>query len=117
MNREEGGFITKTLFSILMLGLLIYAIINLGMPWFKYYTFKDRLNEIAMYEASNTREKIMKMITEVVEEKGIPIEGKDIIIEQTGKRARIRAEWDHEVSLFGGYLIHVFHFSVDTGKE
>ena len=117
MNREEGGFITKTLFSILILGLLIYAAINLGTPWFKYYSFNDRLNEIALYEASSTMQNIRKDVMEAVEDKAVPIEEKDIIIEQKDRKLRIKAEWDHEVSLFGGNITHVFHFSIDTGKE
>lgn len=117
MKREEGGFLTKTLFLILILGLLIYSAINLGMPWFKYYSFKDRLNEITLYETALPREKLMREIMEAVEDKGVPVEEKDIIIERSERSLRIKTEWDQEVSLFGGHITHVFHFSVDTAVK
>lgn len=117
MERESGGFFTKTLVCILILGLLIYSGIKLGMPWFNYYSFKDRLKEISMYETTETQEKIMKKIMVSVEEKDIPLEEKDVKIERTGKKLVIKAEWDHEVQLFGGMINKVWHFSVDTGME
>lgn len=117
MDREGGGFFTKVLICILIIGLLIYSGIKVGMPWFKYYSFKDRLKEISMYEGIEPSEKIMKGIMEFAEEKGIPIKEEDIKIEQRGKRLVIKAEWDHEVLLFGGRIKRLWHFSVDTGIE
>jgi len=117
MEREGGGLFTKTFFCILIIGLLIYSGINLGKPWFRYYTFKDRLKEISMYDADEPREKTMKKIIETAEEKGIPVGEEDIKIEQMGKRLIIKTEWEEEVQLFGGRIRKVWHFSVDTGSE
>src|SRR3989304_6069090 len=94
MERESGGFFTKSLFFILILVILIYTGINLGMPWLNYYSFKDRLKEIAMYEASEAKEKTMKKIMESAEEKDIPINEEDIKIERTGRKLSIKAKWD-----------------------
>lgn len=117
MDRESGGFFTKTIFCILILGLIIYTGINLGSPWFKYYSFKDRLKEIAMYEITESREKTMKKIMDAAEDKGIPVSEENIEIERIDKRLIIKVEWDHEVLLFGGRLKKVWHFSVDTGEK
>lgn len=116
MDREGGGFFTKVLLWILVLGLLLYSGINLGIPWLNYYSFKDRLKEISLYEASGTAEKNMKTIMEAAEEKGVLLDEKNVKIERTGKRLAIKAEWDHEVQLFGGRITKVWHFSVDTSK-
>jgi hypothetical protein len=116
MDREGGGFFTKALFCILILGLLGYSGINLGMPWLKYYSFRDRLKEISIYEGTDPREKTMKKIMEEAEDRGVPLKEEDIIIESKERRLLIKAEWDHEVQLFGGRIKRVWHFSVDTGK-
>lgn len=116
MDREGGGFFTKVLLWVLILGLLFYSGINLGMPWFYYYSFKDRLKEISLYESTGPREKIMKIIMEAAEDRGVPLDEKDVKIEGMGKNFTIKAEWDHEVKLFGGRITKVWHYSVDTSK-
>lgn len=117
MDREGGGFISKSVICIVVLGILAYSAINLGMPWFNYYSFKDRLKEVALYEARGPREKVMKIIMETAEDKDVPLDEKDVEIVQTGKKAIIRVEWNDEVQLFGGWITKVWHFSVDTGME
>ncbi len=116
MNKEGGGFFTKVLLWILILGLLLYSGINLGLPWLNYYSFKDRLKEIALYEARGPREKVMKKIMETADDKGVPLDEKDVEIVQTEKRAIIKVKWNDEVQLFGGRITKVWHFSVDTSK-
>lgn len=117
MDREGGGFVTKAVFCILILGLLAYSGINLGRPWFNYFSFKDRVKEISMYEITEPRDKTMKKIMESAEERDIPIKEEDVKIEGSGKKLIIKAEWDYEVQLFGGRVNKVWHFSVDTGMD
>lgn len=117
MEKEGGGFITRTLGCIIIIGLLIYSGLNFVMPWYNYFYFKDRLKEISLSESIESKEKIMKRIMEAAKERNVSIDERDVKIESKGKSPVIKAEWDHEVRLYEEKVKIVFHFSVDTGKE
>ncbi|MBI5198674.1 MAG: hypothetical protein HZA09_01480 [Nitrospirae bacterium] len=117
MEKEDGGFITRTLGCIIIIGLLIYSGLNFVRPWYNYFYFKDRLKEISLSENIESKEKIMKRIMEAAKERNVSIEERDVKIESKGKGTVIKAEWDHEVRLYEEKVKIVFHFSVDTGKE
>lgn len=101
----------KKIIVVLVIGLIIYAGIQFGLPQYHYYAFKSDLDELARItnlRPKELREEVMKSARDY----NVPLNSKKLIITRNGGN-RIQASWSETVNLFNLYE-KTFHFSVDA---
>jgi hypothetical protein len=104
----------KTFFWLLVLGFLVYAGIQFGMPYYRYLAFKSDTKEIAKISVEfKNEEEIKDKVFERAQELKIPIGREDIEISMAPKYARIRTSWSEVVDILGIYQ-KTLTFSVDS---
>ncbi len=106
----------KILKSLLCLGifiLLIYSGIKLGEPYYRYYAFKAKLEDISRFE--DQQEKILPQVIAQAQELGIPITETDVSISGTRGRYVIETGWTETVNLFDLYK-KTYNFHIEVGK-
>jgi hypothetical protein len=98
---------------LLVIGLIVYSGIQLAIPYFHYYAFKNDLEELIRVNI-NTPPKVMRAkVMDIVKEYNIPIKEEDIILTRE-ERYRVRVSWKEKVNLFGIYE-KTFEFFLNTG--
>ncbi len=105
----------KVLKSLICLGifvLLVYSGIELGRPYYRYYAFKAKIEDIARFEEQ--QEKILPAVMEQAQEIGIPVTESDIIISGSRGRYVIETSWTETVNLFDLYE-HTYEFHIKVG--
>jgi len=104
----------KTLFWLLVLGFLVYAGIQFGMPYYRYLAFKSDTKEIAKISVEfKNEDEIKDKVFERAQELKIPIGREDIEISRTPKYVRIRTSWFEVVDILGIYQ-KTLTFAVDS---
>jgi len=108
--RNEKGYI-KFVFTVLVIGLLVYTGIQFGIPYYKYSAFKYDVKDIIrinLGHVAKTRENLFERAKEVK----IPIEEEDISVVNMGKTVRVKTSWSETVDLLGLYQKQL-NFTID----
>lgn len=103
----------KILLCLSILGLLMYSGIRLGEPYYRYYAFKAKLEDIAKFEENQDR--ILPAVMENAQEIGIPITENDVSISGVRGRYVIETAWTETVNLFDIYE-HTYNFRIQVGQ-
>lgn len=105
--------IFKALLCLAIFGVLVYSGIRLGEPYWRYYSFKAKVEDIARFEEQ--QEKILPAVMEQARVIGIPINESDIFISGSRGRYVIETGWTETVNLFDLYE-HTYNFQLEVGK-
>lgn len=105
--------IFKALLCFAIFGVLVYSGIRIGEPYWRYYSFKAKVEDIARFEEQ--QEKILPAVMEQARIIGIPINESDIIISGSRGRYVIETGWTETVNLFDLYE-HTYNFQLEVGK-
>ncbi len=108
--RNEKGYV-KFVFTVLVIGLLIYTGIQFGIPYYKYSAFKTDAKDITRMGLGRV-DKIRENLFERAKELKIRIEEEDISVVYTGKTVRVKTSWSETVDLLGLYQKQL-NFTVD----
>lgn len=105
--------IFKVLVCLTILGLLVYSGIRLGEPYYRYYSFKAKVEDVAKFEEE--REMILSEVMKYAREIGIPITETDVSIGGERGRYEIETSWTETVNLFDIYE-QTYNFHISVGK-
>lgn len=108
--RNEKGYV-KFVFTVLVIGLLVYTGIQFGIPYYKYSAFKTDAKDITRLSLENVA-KTRGILFERAKELKIPIEEEDISVVNMGKTVRVKISWSETVDLLGLYQKQL-EFTVD----
>lgn len=111
LNNEKGFF--KFVFVIGLIAFLMYAGFQLGMPFYRYTSFKTDAKEIARVSVSGDIERARAQVFERAQELNIPIKEKDIEVVKTTRGMRVKTAWSEEVDILGIYQ-KTFDFKLDV---
>ncbi|MBI3378496.1 MAG: hypothetical protein HY035_08895 [Nitrospirae bacterium] len=111
LNNEKGFF--KFVFVIGLIAFLMYAGFQLGMPFYRYTSFKTDAAEIARVSVSGDIERTRAQVFERAQELNIPIKEKDIEVMKTTLGMRVKTAWSEEVDILGIYQ-KTFDFKIDV---
>ncbi|MDP3261003.1 MAG: hypothetical protein Q8M34_10550 [Thermodesulfovibrionales bacterium] len=111
LNNERGFF--KFVFVIGLIAFLMYAGFQLGMPFYRYTSFKTDAKEIARVSVSGDIERARAQVFERAQELNIPIKEKDIEVVKTTRGMRVKTAWSEEVDILGIYQ-KTFDFTIDV---
>ena len=99
--RNEKGYI-KFVFTVLVIGLLVYTGIQFGIPYYKHSAFKTDAKDITRMGLGHV-DKTRQNLFESAKELKIPIEEEDISVVNMGKTVRVKTSWSETVDLLGLY--------------
>ena len=116
--RDNSGLIPiRWLICILVLALIIYAGVNLGMPYYRYYSLRDDMKNLSEIRPSAASDgEILDMAMAKVTTLNIPIGRDDIVIEHSDGKRVLKTHWTETVSIFVGRLKREYNFSIDTSR-
>ncbi len=103
----------KTVFFLLILGLIGYSLFLVVVPHYNYFAFKSDVGELMRISISNPR-LIKKEIMNLVEKYDIPIKEKDINLRRE-IRYEVTVSWEETVDFFTLYQ-KTFEFYIDTSE-
>jgi hypothetical protein len=103
----------KALLCLAIFVLMVYSGIQLGRPYYRYYAFKAKVEDISRFEEN--ADKILPAVMEQAQEIGIPITETDVIISGSKGRYAIETSWTETVNLFDIYE-HTYNFQIQVGK-
>lgn len=103
----------KVLVCLAIFGLFVYSGIRLGEPYYRYYSFKAKVEDVAKFEEQ--QEKILPEVMKYAQEIGIPIAETDVSIGGSRGRYEIETSWTETVNLFDIYE-HTYNFHILVGK-
>lgn len=106
---RQDGFI-RSLACLGFLVFVVYAGIQIGKPYYQYFTFKSEVQEIVRLDLGSA-EKARSRVYETAQEYGIPIEPGDIVATHRGNRFQVQTEWTVTVDFLGLYQ-HKLDFEV-----
>lgn len=103
----------KSILCLTIFLLFIYSGIQLGRPYFRYYSFKTKIEDISRFELE--KDKIMNEIMSVANEMKIPVAEQDIILEGVRGRYSVETSWTERVNLFDVYE-REYNFHIVVGR-
>jgi len=109
MVNRRGATKLGCLFSLVIVAAIIYFGVNVGKHMWKYYVFKDAMQEEAHFAAHRTDALIKIRLQALVDSLGLPESAKNIIVKRSNHVILIFTEYyDHiEFPLF----VKEIHFS------
>ncbi len=119
MNRQrERGFVgLKTIFVLLILGVVAYLAVSILPLYYNNYMLQDKMKEEARFAVANHRtpEQLRDIIFKEAQNLGVPIRADDIRVEMNSEGTSISTEYAITVDL------HVYQFTLqfkaDSGRS
>jgi len=111
LNNEEGFF--KFVFVLLIIALLMYAGFQIGMPFYRYTSFRTDAEQLARVSVAGDIDKTRAQIFELAQELNIPIKEQDIEVIKTTRGMRVKTAWAEAVDILGIYQ-KTFDFKIDV---
>lgn len=109
-NKFEGGYI-KGFFILLLLAAIVFVLVSLGKPYFRYYQLGSYTRDVLKSEIGNV-EIISERIMIEAEALKIPLEEENLEVTLDKKIIRVNAVWSETVD-FWGYYQKQFDFNMN----
>jgi hypothetical protein len=103
----------KTVFFLLILGLIGYSVYLVAAPHYNYFAFKSDVGELMRISIGNPKQ-ITGKIMNLAEKYDIPIKKEDINL-RLQKRYEVTLSWKETVDFFTIYQ-KTFEFYIDTSE-
>ncbi|MDP2279137.1 MAG: hypothetical protein Q8K51_13035 [Nitrospirota bacterium] len=110
-GNKEGFF--KFVFVLLIIALLMYAGFRIGMPFYRYTSFRTDAEQIARVSVAGDIDKTRAQVFERAQESNIPIKEQDIEVIKTTRGMRVKTSWSETVDILGIYQ-KTFDFKIDV---
>jgi hypothetical protein len=93
MVKRAGGSKLGCLVSLVFVGAVIYFGVNIGGQAWKYYEFKDAMQQEARHAASRSDDVIKRRLQTMVDSLGLPEGAKNIRVKRTNNMIFIWTEY------------------------
>lgn len=104
----------KTIIKLLVAALLINAAAQVGLAFFKYYQFEDAIHEAVLFSPQATDADIVKSISDIAEEREVPLEAGDILVTRTQNEVRVHTSYDEDIAVVPGVYTKTWTFEPST---
>jgi hypothetical protein len=110
--KERGGRVSLgCLFTLLLLTAALYFAVNVGEVFWRYYRYRDAMQQEARFAHMRTDQAIARRLTSVADSLGLPDAAEQVAIRRDAGRRRvtIAADYDERVELPG--FVRTIRFS------
>ncbi len=112
MVRGRGGRVSLgCLFTLLLLTAALYFAVNVGEVYWRYYRYRDAMQQEARFAHMRTDQAIARRLTSVADSLGLPDGAQHVAIQRDGRRRQvtIAADYAERVELPG--FVRTIRFS------
>src|SRR5690349_4961689 len=100
----------KTIIKIVLAILVITALFNAGRAVMGNYQFEDAVHEQLLFDPHQSDAEIMKFLTKLADQYGVPLDPKDVNIKQVGQDVIIDMSYTENIALIPGVFSHDWTF-------
>ena len=97
MNQRRGASALGCLFSLCIIGALLYVGVNVGRIYWRFYEFQDDMRQEARYAGQRTNDQIVGHLKASADSLGLPPEASKISIRRTDKVVTLESEYSETV--------------------
>ncbi|HXC25897.1 MAG TPA: hypothetical protein VNU46_08275 [Gemmatimonadaceae bacterium] len=114
MVTRRGTSSLGCLVQIALAAGLIYCGIHIGQPYYRYYAFKDSIDQQVRFAASRSDDAIRKDILANVDSLSIPDKARDVQIDRTDHQMHISTWYDDSWTIW--HYTRWIHFVIDVKR-
>ncbi|MDA8085702.1 MAG: hypothetical protein M0Z75_03295 [Nitrospiraceae bacterium] len=107
---------TKGLFCFGVFVAVLYAGIQFGMPYFRYYQFKSDASDIVMFPGFSADDIKAKIVAKAAEDGVMTLDPGNVSVQADGRHYDAQASWSVPVDVYG-YYHRQLDFSFDVNAE
>jgi hypothetical protein len=94
----------KALIKLIIAALLLHATWRAGTVYFRYYQFKDEVQQTALFSGSRSENDLHKRVMELADEFRVPLDPDRVTVRRQNNHTRINATYEERVELLPRYF-------------
>lgn len=99
MNQRRGASALGCLFSLCIIGALVYVGVNVGRVYWRFYEFQDDMRQEVRYASQRTNDQILGHLKASADSLGLPPEAAKISIRRTEKGITVESEYSETIAV------------------
>jgi hypothetical protein len=106
----------KTIIRLLIAALLLNAAARVGTAFWRYYDFRDAVEQAARFSEKETVATLHQRIMQLADERGIAIYPADVVVQHDTKQVTVAALYGEDIELIPRLYRreHLFEFEVNV---
>jgi hypothetical protein len=105
----------KTIFKLLIVGMLVNAVLRGGMAAWSYYELKDATTQLLTFGSRSTTSSLRATIIKKAVDLELPLLAENVVVHRQGVRTWAEASYIETLELFPNYPYKMkFSLAVDT---
>lgn len=113
MTRRRGASSIGCLFSLLVLAAVVYFGVNVGEVYWRYYQFRDDMQQEVRFAAHYTSDAIAGRLRAAADSLGLPEAAGHVIIRRSSSMISVESDYDEPVELPGHVRELHFHLRAE----
>jgi hypothetical protein len=89
----------KTIIRLLVVALLLNAALRVGNAFWRYYAFKDDVEQLVRFGETETAASLHRQILQIAEEQGIDLYPADLVVEKEKAQTHVSALYGEQIEL------------------
>lgn len=107
----------KTIIKLLVAAVIVNATARLGLSAWTNYQFRDSVQEMVLFGATQTTAELKKEIVNAAADQGVPIADQDVVVERQGFLTTAEVTYVDEIEVFPRYIYPMtWTFKVDARR-
>jgi hypothetical protein len=94
----------KTLIKLIIAALLLHATWRAGTVYFRYYQFKDEVQQIALFSGTRSENDLHKRVMELAGEFQVPLDPDRVTVRRQNNHTLINATYLEQVEVLPRYF-------------
>jgi hypothetical protein len=94
----------KTLIKLIIAALIVHATWRAGPVYFRYYQFKDGVQQTAQFSGTRSENELHNRVLELARELQVPLEADRLRVRRQDNRTLIDATYDERLELLPRYF-------------
>jgi hypothetical protein len=94
----------KTLIKLIIAALIVHGTWRAGMVYFRYYQFKDGVQQTAQFSGTRSEQDLHNRVVELARELQVPLDADRVTIRRQDNHTLIDATYDERIELLPRYF-------------
>lgn len=93
----------KTLIKLIIAALVVHATWRAGTVYFRYYQFKDAVQQTAQFSGTRSENALRDRVLEIAKELQVPLDSDRVTVRRQDNHTLIDATYDEQIELLPRY--------------
>jgi hypothetical protein len=94
----------KTIIKLIIAALIVHATWRAGMVYFRFYQFKDGVQQTAQFSGTRSEQDLHGRVLELAREFQVPLDADRVTVRRQDNRTVINATYDERIELLPRYF-------------